>query len=75
MSVPHQFRPARERFAFNLRKWRSKRSLSQEALAEACGLSRVFVAKIESGSTTVSLDNIEKLAQVLEIDIVDLVLP
>lgn len=75
MSAPHNFLTARERVARNLREWRSKRGLSQEALAAECGLSRVFVSRVETAAATVSLDNVEKLAQVLRIDIVDLLLP
>jgi predicted transcriptional regulator len=31
--------------------------------------------RIESGAATVSLDNVERLAEVLRVDIVDLLLP
>lgn len=75
MSAPFKFLPARERFARNLREWRSKRGLSQEALAAESGLSRVFLSRVETAAATVSLDNVEKLAHVLGIDIVDLLLP
>lgn len=75
MSAPFKFLTARERFARNLREWRSKRGLSQEALAAESGLSRVFLSRVETAAATVSLDNVEKLANVLGIDIVDLLLP
>lgn len=72
MSTPYTVKTARERLARNLKDWRAKRGLSQEVLAEHSGLSRVFLSRIEGALETVSLDNIEKLAEVLKIDIVDL---
>lgn len=75
MSVPYKLHTVRERFAVNLRMWRLKRGFSQEALASDSGLSRVFLSRIETGTATISLDNAEKLAQVLRIDIVDLLRP
>src|SRR5471032_736611 len=72
MSSPYTVKTARERLARNLKDWRAKRGLSQEVLAEHSGLSRVFLSRIEGALETVSLDNIEKLAEVLKIDIVDL---
>ena len=42
MSMPLKNEIARDRFARNLRAWRTKRGLSQELLAEHAGLSRVY---------------------------------
>ncbi|MDI3294364.1 helix-turn-helix transcriptional regulator [Janthinobacterium tructae] len=72
MSSPSTVKTARERLARNLRAWRAKRGMSQDVLAEHSGLSRVFLSRIEGALETVSLDNIEKLADVLKIDILDL---
>ena len=72
MSSPYTVKTARERLARNLRDWRAKRGMSQDVLAEHSGLSRVFLSRIESALDTVSLDNIEKIAEVLKIDILDL---
>jgi len=49
--------------------------MSQETLSEKAGLSRVYISRVENCVDTVSLDNIEKLAEVLKIDILDLLLP
>ncbi|QSX94620.1 helix-turn-helix domain-containing protein [Janthinobacterium lividum] len=46
--------------------------MSQDVLAEHSGLSRVFLSRLEGALETVSLDNIEKLADVLKVDILDL---
>ncbi len=43
--------------------------LSQEALADLAELHRTYVGSIERSERNVSLDNIEKLACVLNVDI------
>lgn len=72
MSIPSTSEGARERFARNLRAWRVIRGLTQQRLAEEAGLSRVYVNKVESCLASVSIDVMEKLANVLEIDIAEL---
>lgn len=72
MSISSTTEGARERFARNLRAWRTVRRLTQQRLAEEAGLSRVYVNKVESCLASVSLDSMEKLANVLEIDIAEL---
>ena len=74
MSSPLKIPTARERFAQNLKGWRIKRGVSQDELADLTGLSRVYISRIENRKDTVSLDNIEKMASALSIDIVDLLL-
>ena len=66
---------ARLRFARNLRAKRKERRLSQEELAAIAGLHRTYVGSIERGERNVSIDNIERLAQALHLDIVDLLAP
>jgi transcriptional regulator with XRE-family HTH domain len=63
---------ARERLTLNLKKWRAFHGLSQHALAIEAGLHHTFVAHLERGARNPSLDNIEKLAVALKIDIVEL---
>ena len=72
----HQKSPtARARLARNLRQWRLARGLSQEELSAGADLSQTFLSQIENGSRNVSLDKIEKLAEVLQIDVVELLVP
>lgn len=60
---------ARKRLAANLRSLRSLQGLSQEALADLAALHRTYVGSIERSERNVSLDNVEKLAHVLGVDI------
>jgi transcriptional regulator with XRE-family HTH domain len=75
MSIPDDFESVRRRFAHNLRFWRHKRGMTQETLAAKAGVSRVYLARVETSVDTISLDNAAELARVLSIDIVDLLLP
>ena len=75
MSNPPKFQTARARLAQNLKVWRLKRGMSQDVLSASAGLSRVYISRLENSSDTVSVDNLEKLAQALKVDIIDLLLP
>lgn len=63
---------ARARLAKNLRLLRARDGLSQEALAHLVDLHRTYVGSIERSERNVSLDNVEKLATALKIDICEL---
>lgn len=55
-------------FGRNVRQYRMRRNLSQEKLAELCGLHRTYISDIECFRRSISLDNIQKIADALEID-------
>lgn len=63
---------ARKIFARNLREIRAKANLSQEELADLAGLHRTYVGSVERGERNISIDNMERLASALTIDIKDL---
>ena len=65
-------RNARQRLASNLRSLRAKHKLSQEALADLVGLHRTYVGSVERSERNVSLDNVERLAAALGVDIAEL---
>ncbi len=58
--------------AKNLRKYRLKNNLSQEAIADLAGLHRTYIGSVERGERNISIDNIEKLAKSLNCSVVDL---
>lgn len=54
-------------FGANLRRYRQQKGLSQERLAEMCGLHRTYISDLERFQRNVSLTNIQKLADALHI--------
>lgn len=63
---------ARMIFARNLKEIRVKACLSQEQLADIAGLHRTYVGSVERGERNISIDNMERLANALKVDIKDL---
>lgn len=66
---------AREILARNVVVLRSTKAMSQEALAFEAGLHRTFVAHVERASRNISIDNIEKLANALDVEVGFLLTP
>ena len=63
---------ARKVFASRLRQIRQLKGLSQEELADMAGLHRTYVGSVERSERNISIDNIERLAKALEVDILEL---
>ena len=55
-------------FGDNLRKYRTAMGISQEAFAEKCGLHRTYISSIECYRRSISLENIQKIANALSIE-------
>lgn len=55
-------------FGSNVRKFRTKTGLSQEALAEKCGLHRTYISAVECCRRSISLENIQRIADALDIE-------
>lgn len=55
-------------FAANLRRIRKEKGLSQEKLAELCGLHRTYIGRIEQRRENPSLKNIGIIAEGLEVN-------
>jgi transcriptional regulator with XRE-family HTH domain len=57
----------RQYLSANLKIWRGKRELSQEALAIRAGFHRTYVSQIERHLVNLTLENLAVLAYVLEV--------
>lgn len=55
-------------FAKNVRKHRMEKHLSQEALAEKAGLHRTYISAVECERRSIALDNVQHIADALEIE-------
>ncbi len=53
----------------NIRKIREDKGLSQEKLAALADIHRVYMGQVERGEKNVSLQNLEKIAWALDVDI------
>lgn len=55
-------------FGSNLKKYRNKLGLSQEAFAEKCGLHRTYISAIECYRRSIALENVQRIADALGIE-------
>lgn len=55
-------------FGTNVRKYRKEKGISQEKLAELCGLHRTYISDIERLKRSISLENIQRIADALNIE-------
>ena len=58
----------RKIFGSNVRKYRMRKGLSQEKLAEFVDLGDKSISPIETGRSFVAIDKLEKLCEVLEVE-------
>ena len=59
-------------FGKAVRRWREKRGMSQERLAELADLHGTYVGRVERGTQNISLKNIGKIARALKVKLRDL---
>ena len=62
-------------FGTNLKKYRTDLGISQEAFAGLCGLHRTYISDIERFKRSISLDNIQRIADALQIETYKLFIP
>ncbi len=58
--------------AENIRDYRRSKKLSQEQLADKCGLHRTYVGSVERGERNVTLSTLEVLAKALGVSVPEL---
>lgn len=54
-------------FAANMHRLRVAKGWSQERLADICGLHRTYIGSVERAERNISIDNIEAIANALEV--------
>ena len=55
-------------FGKNIKALRTSLNMSQEALADACGLHRTYIGAVERGERNISLENIVIIARALRVN-------
>ncbi|MGB6067131.1 MAG: helix-turn-helix transcriptional regulator [Desulfomonilaceae bacterium] len=58
--------------AENVRKLRKEKGISQEELADMCGLHRTYVGSVERGERNVTLSSLEAFSAALGVSVPDL---
>lgn len=61
-------------FGTNVRKYRNEKGISQEKLAELSGLHRTYISDVERFQRSIALENIQRLADALGIEVYKLFL-
>lgn len=56
-------------FGTNVKNQRLKLGISQEALANKCGLHRTYISDIERFQRSISLENIQRIAEALDVEV------
>ncbi len=59
------------RYGKAVRKIRTAQGISQEELADLCGLHRTYISDVELGKRNLSLENIERIACALKLSLPD----
>ena len=65
----------RQTLAENLKGYRDRQQLSQEALADLCGLHRTYIGSVERCERNVTLSTLEVFAAVLGVSVSEILTP
>ena len=60
--------------AKNLKKYRSYKLKKKKKVAELCGLHRTYISDVECKRRSISLDNIQKISDALQVEVYKLFL-
>ena len=55
-------------FGKNVKKYRKRLGVSQEKFGEMCGLHRTYISDIERFKRSIALENIQKIADAINIE-------
>lgn len=64
--------PTQKRLAMKIKRLRATQGMTQEALAKKSGLTRVHIARLESGNHDPTLGTLQKLAKALKVKVGEL---
>ncbi len=67
-----QHHPILRLFGNNVQKIRKQKNISQEQLAELAHVHRTYIGMIERAERNITLINMEKIANALDVEIADL---
>ena len=70
--MKYVFMDIKEKIGLRIRVLRKKAGLSQEGLALKAGIDRTYINSIENGKRNISILNINKIANALDISLTDL---
>ena len=62
----------KENVGKRIRELRNAKMLSQEKFATVCGLDRTYIAGVEQGKRNISIENLKKIADALNISLSDM---
>jgi len=63
---------ARKILAKNVREYRNQKKISQEKLADLCGLHRTYIGSVERAERNVTLSTLEAIAKGLGVSVIEL---
>ncbi len=55
-------------FGMNVKIYRTQAGLSQQKLADKCGLHRTYISDIERFRRSIALENVQRIADALDIE-------
>jgi transcriptional regulator with XRE-family HTH domain len=67
----YEFMDVTQVFSANIKRFRQKQGLSQEALADLAGLHRTYIGAVERGERNITLINANKIAEALSVKLSD----
>lgn len=59
----------KSKIGMRIKELRGNKKISQEKLAEIADLDRTYVNSVENGKRNISIENIEKIAEALDVSI------
>ena len=62
----------RQRIANNVKNFRTNKNLKREELSLLLGFDNSYISKLERKSINITIDKLEQIANIFEIDVIDL---